>query len=102
MVNLDGSFVYSNVILIKKATAQQFVWVINNPFKDYIDIRFARMAKISKLQLITMEGKVITEKLLQNVSGQQRWQLSNHLKNGAYILRTVSDGIVFTNKLVKQ
>jgi photosystem II stability/assembly factor-like uncharacterized protein len=102
MVNLDGSFVYSNVILIKKATAQQFVWVITNPFRDYIDIRFARMAKISKLQLITMDGKVIIEKILQNVSGQQRWQLSNHLKNGAYILRAISDGVVFTNKLVKQ
>jgi len=102
IVNVDGSFVYSNVILIKKATTQQFVWVITNPFTDYFDIRFARAAKISKLQLITMDGKVITEKLLQNATGQQRWQLSNHLINGAYILRIVSDGIVFTNKVVRQ
>jgi len=102
IVNLDGSFVYSNIILVKKATAQQFVWVITNPFKDYIDIRFARAAKISKLQLITMDGKVITEKLLQNATGQQRWQLSNHLRNGTYVLRIVSDGIVFTNKVVSQ
>jgi len=102
MVNIDGSFVYSNVIVIKKTTTQQFVWVINNPFSDFINVRFARIAKTSKLQLITMDGKVIKEKILYNASGQQSWQLSNTLSKGVYVLRIVSDGIVFTNKVVKQ
>jgi trimeric autotransporter adhesin len=101
IIDRDGDYIYSDVIFIKNTNAQQYVWVINNPFRDYIDIRFARQAITTKLQLITMNGKIVAEKALSASSGQQRWQLTNDLSKGVYILRVIADGIVFTNKLVK-
>ena len=102
IIDKDGSYIYSNIILIKNSSAQQFVWIVNNPFNDHIDMRFARSAKTVKLQLISMNGKIVSEKVLSMVEGQIRWPLANHLSKGVYILRTISDGTVFTNKLVKE
>ena len=102
ITDMNGSYVYSNIILIKNSGVQQFIWVINNPFKDHVDMRFARTANTAKLQLLTMDGKIVSEKILPAASGQRRWYLSDNLSKGVYVLRIVCDGIVFTNKLVKE
>jgi hypothetical protein len=102
IIDQDGNFVYSNVILVKGSGVQQFVWVLNNPFRDYIDLRFAQPAKSVKLQLMNMSGQIVSEKVLSTAAGQKRLEMGNNLAKGMFILRIVSDGIVFTNKLLRE
>ena len=44
MNDLDGHYKLSNVVLVKYDVRAQNVWVINNPFKDYIEVKFAKDA----------------------------------------------------------
>ncbi|GAA4733759.1 hypothetical protein GCM10023229_09810 [Flavisolibacter ginsenosidimutans] len=98
----DGRYKYSNVVLINYSSAVQNVTVVNNPFSSYLDVRFAKQGAGAKLQLVGLNGAVLAEKQIANPSGQIRWPLSVNLSNGTYVLRTVIDGEIFVNKLIKQ
>lgn len=98
----DGRNKLSNIVLLKYNAAAQNVWVVNNPFSNYIDLRMANDATQAKLQLVSANGAVIAEKLVANPASLIHWQLSNNVSAGSYILRTVVDGKMFTNKLIKQ
>jgi hypothetical protein len=102
MNDLDGHNKLSAIVLVKYDVKSQNVWVINNPFKDYIDVRFAKDAAQARLQLISANGAVVAEKMIANPSGLIHWQLTTNVSAGSYILRTVVDGNIFTSKLIKQ
>ncbi len=102
MNDRDGHNKRSNIVLINYSSTVQKVWVVNNPFKDFIDIRFARQGVGAKLQLFYANGTLLTEKQIANPSGQVNWQLPASLSAGSYVLRTVVDGQVFSFTLIKQ
>jgi hypothetical protein len=102
MIDIDGRSKVSPVVLIRQEAVKQNMWVVNNPFADFIEVRFAKKLFTVKLQLVTASGAVASEKVFYSISGQVHWQVPQNLARGSYILRAVVDGQLFTNKLVKQ
>lgn len=102
MNDLDGRSVLSKVVLLSYNAAGQNVWVVNNPFGQYIDLRLAKDAASVKLQLLNAAGSLVEEKTFVNTSGLVHWNLNKNLSNGTYVLRSVVDGVAFTAKLMKQ
>jgi hypothetical protein len=100
--DIDGKNKLSNIILIRNNAATQNLWVVNNPFRSYIDVRFAKTATVAKLQLTTVNGAIVSEKMFVNVSGQIRWNVPSDLSAGTYVLKAIVDGQVYTKKLVRQ
>jgi hypothetical protein len=102
MNDIDGKNKLSGVVVVRYNAATQNMWVVNNPFKNHIDLRFARKAQTVKLQLVSMSGAVVEEKTFTNPSDQTRWTLSRSVSTGSYILRATIDNEVFTSKLVRE
>lgn len=102
MNDLDGRNKLSPVVLLKVNNAAQNVWIVSNPFKEYIDLRFAKEGHQAKLQLVSINGAIVSEKIIANPAGQTRWQLPTSIGAGTYVLKAVVDGKLFTHKLVKQ
>lgn len=102
MHDRDGHSRVSNVVLLQYNAAGQKVWVLNNPFTNFIDLRMAKDAAAVRLQLIGSNGTLLAEQTWKNVSGQLHWQLNRDLSAGTYLLRSTVDGKVYTFKLVKQ
>ncbi len=98
----DGKYQLSNTILLNYSAAVQKVTVLNNPFHDEINLRFAKQGMTATLRLMTAGGSVLAQKQIANPSGQVRWQLPVQVSAGAYILTTVVDGKTFTMKLIRQ
>jgi len=101
MVNADGSFDYSKVIVIKAAGIRQNIWVMSNPFNDYIDLRLSKQANNTRLQLLATDGKMIAEKAIAKPPSQIRWQLNTSLSKGVYFLRIIADDNSFSKKIIK-
>lgn len=103
MTDLDGKYVFSNIVLIRNDNASQNAWVVNNPFKSYIDVRLAKapQGKI-RFDLTDMKGA----RIYSSEPGQAtelRLDLSGvNLPTGAYILRIMVDGKPYTYKVLKQ
>lgn len=102
MNDRDGRNKLSQVVLVRSADAKQNLWVVNNPFNTYIDLRFAKAGGLVKLELINTNGALVGEKIISSPQGQIRWDLPNNLSKGNYILKAVVDGQLFTTKLMKQ
>jgi photosystem II stability/assembly factor-like uncharacterized protein len=102
MNDIDGKNKLSGVVVVRYNAATQNMWVVNNPFKNHIDLRFARKAQTVKLQLVSMNGAVVEEKTFTNPADQTRWTLSRNVSAGSYILRATIDNEVFTSKLVRE
>ncbi len=98
----DGKNKLSKAVLIRNNNSNQRVWVINNPFTTYIDLRFGTSGSQAQLQLINTTGAIVAEKTVSSPTGQMRWNLPSRLSKGNYILRAIIGDDVFTDKLVKQ
>ena len=101
MVDKDKTFNYSKTIIIKNPATTQNVWIVN-PIKNSIHLRFAKQAKSVRLQLLSIDGRVLAEKTVLSSTSQLHWQLDRFLSNGNYVLRVIADGETFTRKLVKE
>src|SRR5439155_14200122 len=102
MNDLDGKSRNSQVVLIRYTLPKQNIWIVNNPFTQYIDLRFAKQPGNVKLQLVNASGAVVAERSFTALSTQLRWDISQNLGRGTYVLRSFVDGKLFSNKLVKQ
>ena len=98
----DRNSKLSHVVLIKVAEAKKKVWVVNNPFNNYVDLRFSQTDKPVRLQLINTAGTVVQEKTVSNIVGQYRWNFTQNVANGTYIIRCLVDDQTFSFKAVKQ
>jgi hypothetical protein len=57
---------------------------------------------VAKLQLSTINGAIISEKVFANTSGKIRLNVPANLSAGTYVLKAIVDGRIYTKKLVKQ
>jgi trimeric autotransporter adhesin len=103
MVDIDGRFVYSQIILIKNQDLLQGVQVVNNPFSSYIDVRFTKIpSQQVQLELLNIAGTKVYSRQY-GAAGQIRFELSGvTISNGTYLLRVIADGKQYVNKVVKQ
>jgi hypothetical protein len=100
MNDLNGQSKLSKVILVNANNTDQSLNLLRNPFSETINIKLAKMALQIKLQLISIEGRVVSEKVFYNTN-QAQWQLPG-LNDGMYIIRAMIDGKEFSAKAVKQ
>ena len=103
MVDVDDRYSYSENILIKDPAAVQDIWVLNNPFRSYIDVRFVKTPKQPvQLELLTMSGARVYYKEF-GIGDAVRFDLSGvRLSTATYLLRATIDGKVYVKKVVKQ
>lgn len=102
MNDLDGRNELSKVIAIRYYDAIQNMWVVNNPFNSYIDLRFGKDGKQTKLQLLNTMGAIVAEKIIASNLGQVRWNLPANLAKGNYVVKAIIDGKQFTSKVIKR
>jgi trimeric autotransporter adhesin len=103
IVDKDGKFIYSKVILIKNPGAQQGVRIVNNPFNTFLDIRLTSATQNKSIfQLVNMSGVIVYQKEFTAGTEMRLDFSSQHLNSGVYILRSFIDGRMYTSKVVKQ
>ncbi|MFL5772247.1 MAG: T9SS type A sorting domain-containing protein, partial [Flavisolibacter sp.] len=100
--DIDGRNKLSQIVLIRSSGARQNLWVVNNPFRDHIDVRLSQEARQVKFQLVNTTGSIVTEKQFTNITGQFTWQIPASVSKGTYILRAVVDGNSFSHKVIRQ
>jgi hypothetical protein len=100
MNDLNGQSKLGTVILVNSNESNQSLTLLSNPFNQSVNIKLGKMALHVKLQLVSIDGRVIGEKVFYSTN-QIQWQPQG-LANGLYILRAVIDGKAFTTKAVKQ
>lgn len=103
MVDIDGRFEYSKTILIKNPDAIQSMWVVNNPFTSYIDLRFAKMPKQAiTVELLNVAGSRMYFKEF-GAADQLRLDVSSvQLNRGVYVLKAMVDGRQYISKVQKE
>ena len=103
MVDADGHFIYSKIILVKSNDAKQNLWIVNNPFETFIKVRLAKqpLQKI-KIELLNAAGNKIFFKEFGNNSEITIDLSASQLSRGVYFLRAEVDGNGYTRKLVKK
>lgn len=104
MVDLDNSYKQSNVVIVKNPGLSQSVSVLSNPFKDYINVRFAKVPKGKvALKLIDISGKLISVSESYNpLTSIIRFDNYNKaISKGIYILQVDNEGKQYNLKLMK-
>ena len=102
MNDVDGKFVFSQVILVRKNNENQKIWVENNPFTTLIGVGLLNIPNEHiRAELYTVSGTRLFAK---------DYLKSNHinidvsylpLSAGVYILNIISDGKIYSSKVVK-
>ncbi len=103
-VNLDGSYMYSEVVMIKISNKGKFE-VLGNPFYNTLTIRYT-VAQTAKLQLglYDMQGKLIRreEVLARNGTSVYTMQGLSAIPAGIYLLNMEMDRNKTVLKVVKR
>ena len=99
MVDLDGSFEYSNIVLLRTSTDGN-ISVFPNPSKNTIKIQFQTLFEGSADFSITdMSGKTVMQ---GNISSENPDLDINSLAAGLYILQVNGENVNGTVKLIKE
>ena len=106
MVDIDGRFVYSQVVVIKIIGNITLTTAVKpNPFTNTLDI-FVTIPHASniELRLVDVAGKTVYNRTVKAIQGFNTFTISdlNKLSNGTYILQIISDDSMAYEKLVKQ
>ncbi|MEP7254698.1 MAG: T9SS type A sorting domain-containing protein [Ferruginibacter sp.] len=104
MIDIDDFTKQSNIVIVKNAGLSQAVSVVNNPFKDYINIRFAKIPKGGvTLRLIDLSGKIIsTNEVYNPLSSVIRFDYNKTLSKGVYVLQVGNEGKQYSIKVLKE
>jgi Secretion system C-terminal sorting domain len=103
LVNTDGSFRYSKILLVRTETGSLVLTVYPQPAKDHINVSIAvRQTQRVTFQLFNTTGSKIKEDHLQLISGSNSFIIDNlqQLPAGIYTLKTYIDGRPVTSKIV--
>lgn len=103
MIDLDGKILYSEVRLIQDPALNQYLYVLGNPVKNEICLRFSKMPQSNiKIRLVDMEGKILLTSESTQLSQFQINLNCSKLVSGTYVLQVQSDGHIFNRQIVKQ
>jgi trimeric autotransporter adhesin len=103
-VDNDSRNKVSDVVILRNLKNQQSLTVINNPFRDFIDVRFGKVPQGQvKLQLSDLSGKVLLTQIFNALSQNiLRLNTSRVISQGVYILSAEIDGTRYSVKVIKQ
>ncbi|MBI1344447.1 MAG: hypothetical protein GC171_16110 [Terrimonas sp.] len=103
MVDIDGHFIFSRTVLIRNPGIPQNLWLVTNPFQSQINLRLARQPlRDIRVELLNVSGARVYEGTYGSATVLSIDVSRLGLSKGVYLLRTVVDGELFVNKLVKQ
>jgi|ERR1700722_7037843 len=100
MVDLDGSYVYSQVSVVNSEVVQN-VKVFPNPASNYIYITLGGSVPTSSVRLIDLNGKILQEQRLNSttLNNTISMPVSNYA-HGIYILQAIkADGTKWNTKV---
>lgn len=104
LVDIDNTFEYSNVVLVKNAYGKQDVYLAGNPFTNKINIQFAKTpnGKLS-VSIYDMKGSKIYEAGYTNyIQGSLQINTSQMmLTRGIYSVKVETGGKVYNLKAIK-
>jgi trimeric autotransporter adhesin len=104
MVDLDNTYEYSDVVLVKNAGIQQDVFIAGNPVSDKLTIQFARIPedKVS-VAVYDMKGRMIYQKQFGTVSQPTLpIELGNRaIAHGIYSVKVEVGGKIYNLKAMK-
>lgn len=100
MIDIDGSFVYSNVITVNRTEVAKGFTLYPNPVTTYTNLYFNNTTSPKTIQLFDANGKLIQQ--IQIPRGQQIFKLNTaDLASGLYSLQLMEDGKLYSIKLIK-
>ena len=91
MVNKDGSYLYSKVILIA-SNENRLVAIYPNPAKDFVTVFSKNISPNITLLIKNVLGRTVLEKTLTNNSSATITISTNRLSNGSYFLQVIEEG----------
>ncbi len=101
MVDADGSFKYSNIVLLRVLDNDVLLSVFPNPVADKLNIAISNSAIINKLQLQVFDngGKLISQQSVTNSNGISL-DVSRYAA-GVYLLKIMYNGKEETIRFIK-
>lgn len=101
-IDVDGSFEYSNIVLLKTNITND-IKVLNNPFNNFIDIQLSTaFAPSSVMQLLDANGRLVAQQILMPNLVRQRMNVRSNLAKGVYYLKVIAGKQQFVTTVVKQ
>jgi hypothetical protein len=91
MVDLDGSFTYSKVVLIKEESLQNALLLYPNPAKQVVNVFHEKFGRNSEIVVTDLSGRLIMRRAV-NVGASQTALNIGGLKPGLYLI-TLNDGL---------
>ena len=105
MLDANGKVLFSDIKLVRNDRLAQDVYVLGNPFKDRIRLRFAKIPETTvKMELVNADGKLCC-KFLFNQLTQTQIDLNTrsfNLPTGSYFLRIEADCKTFNRQLLRR
>jgi trimeric autotransporter adhesin len=103
-VDNDSRNRISDIVILRNVKNQQNLTVVNNPFRDFIDVRLGKVPQGRvKLQLADLSGKVLLTQTFNALSQNiLRLNTSRVISQGVYILSAEIDGTRYSAKVMKQ
>ncbi|MGZ3937347.1 MAG: zinc-dependent metalloprotease [Flavisolibacter sp.] len=98
----NGADKLSQVVFLHDADSKQKLWLIKNPFTNYIELGCTKAGSQAKLQLLNSMGAIVAERTIVTQAGSIRWDMPASLSAGTYIVRGIAYGEIFAYKLIKQ
>ena len=103
-VNNDGSYTFSNVVLLDRQL-KQVLQVFGNPFRDQVHLRLTQpgLGRI-RINLYDIKGRLIRTEQIESYAAQTQHHISGlaHLPTGMYQLEAVAGRNRWTEKLIKR
>jgi large repetitive protein len=103
MVNLEGSFEYSDIILVRGSGKNSMV-VLGNPFRDQLTVKYTSSeATEVRLQLVDMNGQTIRSLKVAVNAGSRILEIRGlgSIPAGTYMLSMTMNGQRFNQKVIK-
>jgi hypothetical protein len=101
MMDNDGSFIYSNVVILTRNQKQETVNIFPNPAKDHITIQLptSNLQPPIVIEVTDITGKVLLRRQSSVVSGQITLS-TNKLANGTYTVKLMYNGEQYVQKVL--
>lgn len=100
MVDKDGKFIYSSILLAKVSAEDKFKFVMYpNPVKDVLIIAPTGMAFPVQINIYNQKGQKVIAK---QISRSATILPVGHLSKGMYIVQVISNGVVEVKKLIRE
>jgi hypothetical protein len=102
MVDEDGTFIYSNVILLKTTINKSVISVYPNPAATQLNINVASISKaVAQINVFDVQGKNIYQQKFEPSNGAISIDVCNWA-SGNYVVKIIQGKEVNTIKVLKQ